>query len=144
MDKKLCRFSEGTIALPQGYCERTINTFADIHAKQPPITLSRDRLGNHNSVEEYIASQLSILQKQTKEWVQAPCEEAVLGDGLASGMMIAYNFLRPDNIRMFQKQAVFTLDMEHLLIFSLSRASALTEADTQRFTALLQSFQLNA
>lgn len=144
MDNKVCRFSEGMITLPEGYGERTLNTFVDLDARQPPITLSRDSLGIHNSVEEYIASQLGLLQKQTREWKQAPYREAVLGEDLACGVMLAYNFLRPDNIRMFQKQAIFTLDMENLLIFSLSRASALTQADTQRFSDILRSFRFNA
>jgi len=143
MDKRMCRFSEGMITLPEGYSERTLNTFADPSGREPPITLSRDSLGNCNSLEEYIASQLGLLQQQTKGWRQAPCEEAELGKGLATGVMLSYDFLRPDNLRLFQKQALFTLDMEHLLIFSLSSPCAPTQADTQRFNAILQSFRID-
>lgn len=144
MNKRICRFSEGMIMLPEGYCERTLNTLADVRSKQPPVTISRDSLGNHNSVEEYIGSQLSILQKQVKEWKQDAFEEAILGEHLATGIMITYNFMRPDNVCMFQKQAIFTLDMENLLIFSLSRIGAITEEDRQRFNDILNSFRFHA
>lgn len=64
MDKNICRFTEGMITLPQGYCERTLNTLSDSRSILPPITLSRDKLGDHNNPEKYIFSQLTILQKQ--------------------------------------------------------------------------------
>lgn len=67
MDKTICRFSEGMITLPQGYCERTLNTLTDTQSTLPSITISRDKLGDHNNPEEYILSQLAILQKQMKD-----------------------------------------------------------------------------
>ncbi|MDW8847667.1 DcrB-related protein [Erwinia sp. MMLR14_017] len=141
MDKQLCRFSEGEITLPKGYCERTLNTLVDTRSVLPPITISRDKLGNHNNVEEYIASQIGLLQKQMKNWKQGPHEAALLGDNYASGVMITYDFMRPDNVRLYQKQAIFTLDMENLLIFSISKASLLTAEDIQHFRDTLKSFQ---
>lgn len=142
MDKHICRFSEGMVTVPEGYCERTLNTLADTRSVLPPITISRDKLGNHNNLEEYIASQLSILQKQMKNWQQGPHEQAVLGQNLTSGVLITYDFMRGDNIRLYQKQAIFTLNMEDLLIFSLSKASPLSAEDVQRFSDTLKSFQL--
>ncbi len=71
------------------------------------ITLPNgDSLGNDNNDEEYIISQLSILQKQMKGWKQAPNESTVLGNNLATGVMISYEFVLPDNIRLYQKQAI--------------------------------------
>lgn len=64
MDKTICRFTEGMITLPQGYCERTLNTLAGTRSTLPPITISRDKLGDHNNPEEYILSQLAILQSR--------------------------------------------------------------------------------
>ncbi|MGJ0482721.1 DcrB-related protein [Pantoea agglomerans] len=140
MDKTICRFTEGTITLPEGYCERTLNTLADIRSVLPPITISRDKLGDHNNPEEYILSQLSILQKQMKDWQQEAHQPVVLGDNLTTGIMISYDFLRPDNLRLYQKQAVFTLNMEDILIFSLSKASPITATDIQLFSDILKSF----
>jgi len=142
MDKHICRFSEGTITLPEGYHERTLNTLADPRSVLPPITISRDKLGSHNNVEEYIDSQLAILKKQMTDWQQGPHEIAVLGENLTSGVMISYDFNRGDSMRLYQKQAIFTLNMEDLLIFSLSKASPLTDEEAQRFTDMLRSFQI--
>lgn len=141
MDKTLCRFTEGTITLPEGYCERTLNTLADTRSVLPPITISRDKLGDHNNPEEYILSQLAILQKQMKDWQQDAHQPVVLGDNLTTGIMISYDFLRPDNLRLYQKQALFTLNMEDILIFSLSKASSITAADLQLFSDTLKSFR---
>jgi len=144
MDKHICRFSEGMITLPEGYCERTLNTLADPRSVLPPMTISRDKLGNHNNVEEYIESQLAILKKQMKDWQQGPYELAVLGEHLTSGVMIGYDFNRGDGQRLYQKQAIFTLYMEDLLIFSLSKASPLTDAEVQRLNDMLKSFQIHS
>lgn len=141
MDKTICRFTEGTITLPQDYCERTLNTLADTRSVLPPITISRDKLGDHNNPEEYILSQLAILQKQMKDWQQEPHQPVVLGNNLTTGIMISYDFLRPDNLRLYQKQALFTLNMEDILIFSLSKASPVTAADLQLFSDTLKSFR---
>lgn len=141
MDKTICRFTEGMITLPQGYCERTLNTLADTRSTLPPITLSRDKVGDHNNPEEYILSQLAILQKQMKDWQQEVHQPVVLGNNLTTGIMITYDFLRPDNLRLYQKQAVFTLNMDDLLIFSLSKASPITAADLQIFSDTLESFR---
>lgn len=141
MDKTICRFTEGTITLPEGYCERTLNTLADTQSVLPPITISRDKLGDHNNPEEYILSQLAILQKQMKDWQQEAHQPVVLGDNLTTGIMISYDFLRPDNLRLYQKQALFTLNMEDILIFSLSKASPITAPDIQLFSDTLKSFR---
>jgi len=141
MDKTICRFTEGTITLPEGYCERTLNTLADTRSVLPPITISRDKLGDHNNPEEYILSQLAILQKQMKDWQQEAHQPVVLGDNLTTGIMISYDFLRPDNLRLYQKQALFTLNMEDILIFSLSKASPITATDLQLFSDTLKSFR---
>jgi len=141
MDNTICRFTEGTITLPEGYCERTLNTLADTRSALPPITISRDKLGNHNNPEEYILSQLAILQKQMKDWQQEAHQPVALGNNLTMGIMITYDFLRPDNLRLYQKQAVFTLNMEDILIFSLSKASIITDTDIQLFSDTLKSFR---
>lgn len=141
MDKTICRFTEGMITVPQGYCERTLNTLTDTQSTLPPITLSRDKLGDHNNPEEYILSQLAILQKQMKDWQQEVHQPVVLGNNLTTGIMITYDFLRPDNLRVYQKQAVFTLNMDDLLIFSLTKASPMTASDLQLFTDTLKSFR---
>jgi len=107
MDKTICRFTEGIITFPQGYCERTLNTLTYSRSILPPITLSRDKLGVHNNPEEYIFSQLAILQKQIKDWQQEGHEQVVLGDNLTTGIMITYDYLRPDNSRFYQNQAIF-------------------------------------
>lgn len=141
MNNQICKFSEGMVTIPEGYTERTLNTLADKRSVLPPITLSRDALGNHNCTEEYIESQLGTLSKQVKDWQQAPGESITLGDNVATGLLISYNFLRPDNHRQYQKQAIFTFNTDDLLIFTLSKASPITDKEMQCFTDTLNSFR---
>nr|MBD8132655.1 DcrB-related protein [Pantoea agglomerans] len=98
-------------------------------------------MGDHNNPEEYILSQLAILQNQMKDWQQEVHQPVVLGNNLTTGIMITYDFLRPDNLRLYQKQAVFTLNMDDLLIFSLSKASPISAADLQIFSDTLEGFR---
>lgn len=70
-----------------------------------------------------------------------PYEQVNLGNGVTTGLLINYDFLRPDNIRQYQKQAIFTLNMENLLIFSISKPTLLTDKDAQRFAETLNSFR---
>lgn len=138
------RLSEGIITLPQGYHAQTLNTLTDQHELLPTFTISRDTLGSHNNVIDYIDHQLSTLQKRYRRWQQSLHELAVLGDNLTSGITVTFNFTQDDKIALYQKQAFFTLNMEDLLIFSLSKASPLTADDVQRFSDTLKSFQLHA
>nr|WP_242634200.1 hypothetical protein [Pantoea allii] len=65
----------------------------------------------------------------------------VLGDNLTTGIMIAYDFLRLDNSRLYQKQAIFRLNLDNVLIFSLSKTAPLNTQEIQRFNDFLKSFQ---
>ncbi|CAH6380258.1 hypothetical protein DAPPPG734_24890 (plasmid) [Pantoea agglomerans] len=76
-----------------------------------------------------------------KDWQQEVHQPVVLGNNLTTGIMITYDFLRPDNLRLYQKQAVFTLNMDDLLIFSLSKASPISAAYLQIFSDTLESFR---
>ena len=49
----------------------------------------------------------------------------VLGDNLTTGIMITHDFLRLDNSRLYQKQAIFRLNLDNVLIFSLSKTAPL-------------------
>lgn len=144
MNNTICRFSEGTVSLPSGYCERTLNLLNDAKAIRPTITISRDNLGIHNSIEEYIDSQFTILKASMKDWIQEPYKIVVLGENITSGILINYNFLGPKDGRSYQQQAIFTLNMEDLLIFSVSKTSVLTPEDNQCFTETLKSFKTHS
>lgn len=144
MNNTICRFSEGTVSLPSGYYERTLNSLNDAKAIRPTITISRDNLGIHNSIEEYIDSQLTILKASLKDWSQEPYKIVILGENITSGILINYSFLGPKGGRPYHQQAIFTLNMEDLLIFSVSKASVLTTEDNQCFTETLKSFKTHS
>ncbi|MCX0499638.1 DcrB-related protein [Erwinia billingiae] len=144
MNNTICRFSEGTVSLPSGYCERTLNSLNDAKAIRPTITISRDNLGIHNSIEDYIDSQFTILKASMKDWIQEPYNIVVLGENITSGILINYSFLSPKGGRSYQQQAIFTLNMEDLLIFSVSKASVLTAEDNQCFIDTLKSFKTHS
>jgi len=55
--------------------------------------------------------------------------------------MITYDFLRANKIRLYQKQAIFTLNMDDLLIFSLSKSVPLSAEELKHFSNILNSFQ---
>lgn len=144
MSNTLCRFSEGTVSLPSGYYERTLNSLNDAKAIRPTITVSRDSLGIHNSIEEYIDSQFTILKASMKDWIQEPYRIVTIGDNITSATLINYSFMGPQGARSYQQQAIFTLNLEDLIIFSVSKASALTSEDNQCFIDTLKSFKTHS
>ncbi|MGR6439144.1 DcrB-related protein [Proteus mirabilis] len=61
-----CVFSEGSVLLPDGYKEQTINIL--ISPTGHAVNISRDDKAKDLSFEEYILNQKALLQRSLKEW----------------------------------------------------------------------------
>ncbi|MGL6017129.1 MAG: DcrB-related protein [Gibbsiella quercinecans] len=140
MDNYFCCFNEGRVRLPAGYIDRTINIIADRLSQLPPVNISRDLMGSAADLNGYIEGQLNLLKPKVSGWQEDPRREVVLGNSVNHGIEIAYSFLRPDNQRVWQLQAIFTFNHRDVIIFSSSKGSAFNEKDRQRFHLLLKSF----
>ncbi|MCX8959101.1 DUF1795 domain-containing protein [Erwinia psidii] len=137
-----CLFTEGKITLPEGYQDRTINAFPAPVPGASAFNVSRDALNDAETLSAYVDRQLALMQAHLKGWKQTGRVPSVLGDNLLHGECVHASYLR-DGRRVFQQQAVFNTEDNHILVFTMTCTAALTEADNAQFQRLLASFRFN-
>lgn len=138
-DYSRCAFTEGSVSLPDGYSDRTVNVLlaGDDHA--PSLNISRDALQADESLADYITRQLDTLSHALKGWVLKSREPAVLGSGALPGEEVHASYLR-DGKRFWQRQAVFALPEGPVLVFTLAHSRKLTAQDESLLQQVLTSF----
>ena len=77
-----------------------------------------------------------------KGWALKSREPATLGDGLAAGEWVRASYLR-DGKRIWQQQAVFNVDGNKILVFTMTCTRAPGDADSALFGELLRSFRFH-
>ncbi|MFH2742699.1 DcrB-related protein [Enterobacter hormaechei] len=137
-----CLFNEGMIAFPEGYQDRTVNVFAPPAADAPAFNISRDALNPGEALAAYIDRQLALMAKHIKGWKQGERSTATLGDSLLQGETVHASYLR-DGKRIWQQQAVFNVDGDKILVFTMTCTRAPGDADGALFGALLRSFRFH-
>ena len=137
-----CLFNEGMIAFPEGYQDRTVNVFAPPAADAPAFNISRDALNPGEALAAYIDRQLALMAKHIKGWKQGERSTATLGDSLLLGETVHASYLR-DGKRIWQQQAVFNVDGNKILVFTMTCTRAPGDADRAMFGDLLRSFRFH-
>ncbi|MDU3899406.1 MAG: DUF1795 domain-containing protein [Enterobacter sp.] len=137
-----CLFNEGMIAFPEGYQDRTVNVFAPPAADAPAFNISRDALNPGEALAAYIDRQLALMAKHIKGWKQGERSTATLGDSLLQGETVHASYLR-DGKRIWQQQAVFNVDGDKILVFTMTCTRAPCDADVVLFGDLLRSFRFH-
>lgn len=135
-----CAFSEGSVALPEGYADRTVNVLLAGDDVSPSINISRDALQPAENLEGYVTRQLDALAQGLKGWAFKSREPATLGDGLTTGEWVRASYLR-DGKRIWQNQAVFALAEGRVLVFTLAMARKLTPQDDALLLQVLSSYR---
>lgn len=135
-----CRFTEGQVVLPEGYCDRTVNVLLAGDEASPSLNISRDTLPPGESLAGYITRQLDTLSHSMKGWVLKSREPSVPGTGVLSGESILASYLR-DGKRIWQRQAVFALPQGRILVFTLAHSRRLTAQDESLLQQVLDSFE---
>ncbi|EMH5179569.1 DUF1795 domain-containing protein [Serratia marcescens] len=135
-----CAFSEGSVALPEGYADRTVNVLLAGDDVSPSINISRDVLQPAENLEGYVTRQLDALAQGLKGWAFKSREPATLGDGLTAGEWVRASYLR-DGKRIWQNQAVFALAEGRVLVFTLAMARKLTPQDDALLLQVLSSYR---
>lgn len=144
MSNDRCIFKEGSLAIPQGFVDRTVNILADAQSLQPPVNISRDNLPAGAQLSDYIAQQLGELQHNVTGWEEQTITEVVLGENYCTGVGLNYSFLHPDTRRIWQTQAVFDCGNGAILVISTSKAAEFTPEEQANFLQIIQSFRPHA
>lgn len=144
MSNNLCIFKEGSVVIPEGFIDRTLNIIADSQSSQPPVNISRGTLPTGVALNDYISRQPGELQRNVQGWQEKERTTVVPGDNVCSGIGLDYSFLRPDNVRIWQKQAVFGCGSAVILVVSTSKPAEFTAQEEVRFQQVVQSFKPHA
>lgn len=139
-----CRFTEGSITLPQGYQDKTVNIFTSTKHDAPGISISRDILKADQTLTDYVSQQLEQLQKQMKKWEQGSRQTIAATDTLPEGERVCASYSSLNDQRIWQIQAIFVLQHNRILVFTLTRTSPPQPEDHQLITDLLAGFTLPA
>ncbi|MBC3230110.1 DcrB-related protein [Serratia fonticola] len=134
-----CVFTEGSITLPAGYREQTVNIL--IAPSGPSLNISRDQLRPDEDFAAYLARQREVLQKGLRKYQALDEQPAVLGDGLFHGITLLSRYHPQKGQTLHQRQAVFPVKASNVLIFTLASSQTLTEQDEAFFSACLSSYQ---
>ncbi|EQB99590.1 DcrB-related protein [Photorhabdus temperata] len=133
-----CRFTEGSITLPEGYQEQTVNII--IAPDAPALNISRDQLIEGEDLPSYLTRQKGLLKNGLRDWQLLEEQPATLGDNLLQGTALLSRYRPKKGQQVYQYQAVFLLDEKKTLIFTLSSQQAFTDAQRQWLDDCLKSF----
>ncbi|MBD2794408.1 DUF1795 domain-containing protein [Xenorhabdus sp. 42] len=134
-----CLFSEGSITLPEGYQEQTVNII--IAPNVPALNISRDQINDGEDLAGYLTRQKTLLKNGLKDWQLLEEHPATLGDNLLQGSLLLSRYRPKKGQQVYQCQAVFLRDEKKVLIFTLSSQQAFTDSQRQWLDDCLTSFQ---
>lgn len=134
-----CVFTEGSMTLPAGYREQTVNMLTS--PSGPSLNLSRDRLQPGEDFTAWLDRQRVMLKKGLSGYHALDEQPAALGDNLFHGVTLLYRFQPQQDQTLYQRQAVFPVTASDMLIFTLTCAHALTGQDEALFSACLSSYR---
>ncbi|BEO64150.1 hypothetical protein SMQE30_45730 [Serratia marcescens] len=140
LDHSRCFFTEGSIALPEGYRDQSINVLLADDELAPSLNISRDVIPSDETLSDYLSRQLDALASNIQGWVLKAREPAVLGKSAVAGECILTSYLL-DGVRVWQYQAVFVLASGQILVFTLAMARELTQQDDTLLQQVLSSYR---
>jgi hypothetical protein len=104
-------FHEGSIALPEGFEDRTANVFVPANPQvQPNLSIARDWMKDGETLGAYIDRQLGVLKSQFAGHKLILREAAVLGEGEAAlrGERIDDQY-KSGKLVVYKRQAAFVV-----------------------------------
>lgn len=142
-DTDRVHFTEGSIALPAGFEDRTTNLFVPKDtAKQPNLSVARDWLNENEALAAYIDRQLGQLKARMPGHKLLAREEEQLGvaDMALAGERIDATY-RNSGKTVYQRQAAFVVTPRRALIFTASSPDAFDDAFDAFWRAWLDGYQ---
>jgi hypothetical protein len=142
-DTDRVHFTEGSIALPPGFEDRTTNLFVPRDtAKQPNLSVARDWMNDGEALAAYIDRQLGQLKARMPGHKLLERQDEQLGqaDTALAGERIDATY-RNAGKAVFQRQAAFVVAPRRVLILTASNPEAFDEAFDTFWRAWLDGYQ---
>lgn len=138
---KTYHIQEGTFEIPDGFADRTINSFVlgAPGKSQFNFSISRDDPYPNESIEDYVIRQAEILKKNIKGYKLLYQHACLLG-GKSEGIEI-YGSWREGQQMIYQRQAAFFSAEKYIIIFSATSAKEFNEQTDKYWQEWLASFR---
>ena len=137
-------FTEGSVALPPGYEDRTTNVLVPANVQvQPNLSVARDRMKSGENLSAYVDRQLALLKSQLAGHHLLGRQPARLGtadDTVPEGERIDARY-RNGKLTIYQRQAAFELSPGHIVVFTAARAHGFGEEFEQLWAQWLASYR---
>ncbi|TDV58072.1 hypothetical protein EC919_101118 [Pseudomonas graminis] len=135
---------EGSIALPQGFQDRTVNMFV-LGASIPAplsITISRDTLLPSETLKAYVDRQVKMLASKLRGYTLLGKKNAELSYATPiDGLQIDAYYMN-EGRPFYQRQAAFLIEPDRALIFSTTAQADFSAEQNQNWLDLLASFKV--
>lgn len=137
------QLQEGSIALPEGFQDRTVNMFilgSNIPAPLN-ITISRDNVLPSEDLDAYIDRQVKLIASKLRGYTVLARKPAQLSSSQPlMGVQIEGYYLN-DGRPVYQRQAAFEIAPGRILVFSTTSQKDFSGKQNESWLALLSSFQ---
>jgi hypothetical protein len=134
---------EGSIALPQGFQDRTVNMFV-LGASIPAplsITISRDTLLPGEALKAYVDRQIKMLASKLRGYTLLGKKAVALSTTAPIDGLQIDAYYMTDGRPFYQRQAAFLIAPGRALIFSTTAQADFSSEQNQNWMDLLASFQ---
>jgi hypothetical protein len=133
---------EGSVALPQGFDDRTTNLFVPADPQnEPNLGISRDWLTEGESLAAYVDRQLALLKRRLPghKTLSRTAEQLGQGEATLTGERIDSHY-RSGAQTVRQRQAVFLVAPKRALIFTATSPRNFDEQFEALWRSWLESF----
>ncbi|KDB06074.1 hypothetical protein LIG30_4462 [Burkholderia sp. lig30] len=138
-------FEEGSIALPDGFEDRTTNVFVLTNAALSPINfnITRDTLLPDEGLTAYLDRQLVLLRKNLPGYALTRREPVTLGNGEITGEQFSAT-QKHGAQTIHQRQAAFIHQPGRVLVFSCTGVRSFGEKQDAMWHDWLASFRASS
>ncbi|AAZ37198.1 MULTISPECIES: DcrB-related protein [Gammaproteobacteria] len=134
---------EGSIALPDGFKDRTVNMFTLGDSVPAPlnITISRDDMLPAEDMSTYISRQIKLIANKLRGYTLLGKKSALLSTGhTLPGIQVDAYYMH-EGRPIYQRQAAFEVIPGRILVFSATSQTDFSSTQDEDWLQLLASFQ---
>jgi hypothetical protein len=137
------QLQEGSIVLPEGFQDRTVNMFVLGNSIPAPlnVTVSRDNMLPAEDLKSYIDRQVKLIASKLRGYTLLGKKVATLSTQQPlAGIQVDAYYLN-DGRPAYQRQAAFEIEPGRILVFSTTSQTDFGPTQNENWLQLLSSFQ---
>lgn len=137
------QLQEGSIVLPEGVQDRTVNMFVVGNSVPAPlnITVGRDNMLAGEDLNAYISRQIKLITSKLRGYTLLGKKAAALSTRQTLAGIQVDAYYMNDGRPVYQRQAAFEIQPGRILVFSTTSQVDFSPVQDENWLQLLSSFQ---